>query len=78
MNRIVDFLSVFMANKQPRIDQLKPFAFKTDREEPLRERVQIRIPTSMKEKLQEQENWQEFVRQAIAKALQEKEELKSA
>ncbi|MGK7915267.1 MAG: hypothetical protein AB4038_06915 [Prochloraceae cyanobacterium] len=54
------------------------YGFKTDRTEPLRERVQIRIPTSMKEKLQEQENWQEFVRQAIAKALQEKEELKSA
>ena len=27
---------------------------------------------------QEQENWQEFVHQAIAKALEEKEELKSA
>ncbi len=60
---------VFMANKQPKIDQLKPFAFKTEREEPLRERVQIRIPTSMKKKLQEQENWQEFVRQAIAEKL---------
>ena len=67
-----------MANKQPKMDQLKPFAFKTDREEPLRERVQIRVPASMKEKLQEQENWQEFARQAIAKALQEQEELESA
>ncbi len=27
---------------------------------------------------QEQENWQEFVRQEIAKALEEKEELQSA
>ncbi len=67
-----------MANKQPKIDQLKAFAFKTDRDEPLKERVQIRIPTSMKQKLQEQDNWQEFVRQAIAKALEEKEELQSA
>ena len=59
-----------MANKQPKMDQLKPFAFKTDREEPLKERVQIRVPASMKKKLQEQENWQEFVRQAIAEKLQ--------
>ena len=45
------------------------YGFKTDRAEPLRERVQIRIPTSMKKQLQEQENWQEFVRQAIAEKL---------
>ncbi len=57
---------------------IKQYGFKTDRAEPLKERVQIRIPTSMKQKLQEQENWQEFVRQAIAKALEEKEELQSA
>ncbi len=49
---------------------IKKYGFKTDRAEPLRERVQIRIPTSMKKKLQEQENWQEFVRQAIAEKLQ--------
>ena len=57
---------------------IKQYGFKTDRAEPLKERVQIRIPTSMKQKLQEQDNWQEFVRQAIAKALEEKEELQSA
>lgn len=44
--------------------------FKTDRKEPLRERLQIRVPTSMKQQLQQQENWQEFVRQAIAEKLQ--------
>ena len=49
---------------------IKKYGFKTDRAEPLRERVQIRIPTSMKKKLQEQENWQEFVRQAIAEKLE--------
>ena len=71
-------MSDFMANKEPKTEQLKPFAFKTDRAEPLRERVQIRVPASMKEKLQEQENWQEFARNAIARALEEQEELKSA
>ncbi len=66
-----------MSNPKGNPDIVK-YGFKSDRAEPLRERVQIRVPTSMKEKLQEQENWQEFVRNAIAKALQEQEELKSA
>lgn len=66
-----------MSNPKGNPDIVK-YGFTTDREEPLRERVQIRVPASMKEKLQEQENWQEFARQAIAKALQEQEELESA
>ena len=49
---------------------IKKYGFKTDRDEPLRERVQIRIPTSMKKKLQEKENWQEFVRETLQKALE--------
>jgi hypothetical protein len=49
---------------------IKEYGFKTDRKEPLRERLQIRVPTSMKQQLQQQENWQEFVRQAIAEKLQ--------
>ncbi|MDJ0535763.1 MAG: hypothetical protein QNJ70_25290 [Xenococcaceae cyanobacterium MO_207.B15] len=49
---------------------IKKYGFKSDRDEPLRERLQIRIPTSMKKKLEEQENWQEFVRQAIAEKLE--------
>ncbi len=42
--------------------------------------INLHIPIAMKRKSpkQEQENWQEFVRQAIAKALEEREELKSA
>ena len=50
---------------------IKKYGFKTDRDEPLRERLQIRVPASMKQQLLTQENWQEFVREAIAKALDE-------
>jgi len=49
---------------------IEKFRFKTDRDEPLRERLQIRVPASMKQELQQQDNWQEFVRQAIADKLQ--------
>jgi len=45
------------------------FHFKTDRNEPLRERLQIRVPASMKQQVQQQDDWQEFVRQAIAEKL---------
>ena len=41
---------------------IKEYGFKTNRQEPLRERLQIHVPTSMKQQLQQQENWQEFVR----------------
>ena len=51
--------------------ELAKFRFTTDRDEPLRERLQIRVPASMKQQLLTHENWQEFVRQAIAKALDE-------
>ncbi len=48
---------------------IKKYGFKTDRDEPLRERLQLRVPTSMKQQLLSQDNWQEFVRQAIAEKL---------
>ena len=47
------------------------YAFKTDRDEPLREKVNLRVSKSMLEKLKEKENWHEFIRQAIARALEE-------
>ncbi len=56
---------------------LKKYGFTTDRPEPLRESVHVRVSASMKKQLKEKENWQEFVREAIAKALEE-ENLKSA
>ena len=48
---------------------LKKYCFTTDRDEPLRERLQIRVPASMKKELETKDNWQEFVRQAIAEKL---------
>lgn len=47
------------------------YGFKTNRPEPLRESLQLRVSASMKEKLKNRENWQEFVRNAIEKALEE-------
>lgn len=58
-----------MANSNPKIDHLEKYTFKTDREEPLVSRLQIRVPKSMLEKIQQQDNWQEFVREAIAEKL---------
>ncbi len=57
---------------------IKKYGFKTERAEPLRESVNVRVPASMKKQLKEKENWQEFVRSAIAKALDEENNLKSA
>ena len=49
---------------------IRQHGFKTDREEPLRERLQLRVAASMKQKLQQHNNWQELVRQAISDKLQ--------
>jgi hypothetical protein len=48
---------------------LKKYSFTTDRDEPLRERLQIRVPASMNQELKAKDNWQEFVRQAIVEKL---------
>lgn len=48
---------------------IKKYGFKTDRIEPLREKLQLRVSASMKQQLTSRENWQEFVRQAIAEKL---------
>jgi hypothetical protein len=50
---------------------LKNYGFTTDRPEPLREKLQLRVSASMKEQLESRENWQELVRDAIEKALEE-------
>ena len=49
--------------------EIKKHGFKTDRAEPLLEKLQLRISASMKRQIQEKENWQEFVREAIAEKL---------
>ncbi|MDJ0594413.1 MAG: hypothetical protein QNJ72_31300 [Pleurocapsa sp. MO_226.B13] len=43
--------------------------FKTEREEPCSEQVNLRVPLSLKNKLKQKKNWQEFVRQTLIKAL---------
>lgn len=48
---------------------IKNFGFKTEREEPLLEKLQLRISASMKEEIKSKDNWQELVRLAIAKEL---------
>jgi hypothetical protein len=50
---------------------IKNHGFKTDRDEPLIEKMNIRMTKTMKEKIQQQENPPEFCRQAIQKALDE-------
>lgn len=57
---------------------IKKYGFKTDRPEPLTAKLSMRVSNSMLTKLKEKENWQEFVRETLAKALQEQEELQSA
>jgi hypothetical protein len=47
------------------------YAFTTQREEPLTENVSLRVSASMKSQLQQQKNWQELVRTAIAEKLQQ-------
>lgn len=48
---------------------LKHFQFTTDRDEPLTEKITIRISASMLHVLKQQENYREFVRQAIEEKL---------
>ncbi|MGF1486618.1 MAG: hypothetical protein ACFBSE_05840 [Prochloraceae cyanobacterium] len=57
---------------------IKKYGFKTDRKESLTAKLSIRVAPSMLNKLKEQENWQELVRQAIEKALEEKDNFRSA
>ena len=63
-----------MANRNPS----PKTRFTTDRPEPLTAKLSMRVTDSMLTEIKQNENWQEFVRQAIAKALEEKEELQSA
>ncbi|MBD2596277.1 hypothetical protein BCD64_15920 [Nostoc sp. MBR 210] len=48
---------------------IKNHGFKTDREEPLTERLNLRITKSMKEELSQQDDPPEFCREAIQEKL---------
>jgi hypothetical protein len=52
-------------------------SLKTDRDEPLTEKINLRITKSMKEELSKKEDAPEFCRQAIQKALSEEKQAKS-
>ncbi len=56
---------------------IKKHGFKTERQEPLTSQLALKVSASMKKRLQEKENWQELVRVAIEKILEE-DNLKSA
>ncbi len=58
-----------MPNPKGTPENLKPF--KSDRDEPLTEKINLRIPKSMKDDLNKVDNYPEFCRQAIRKALDE-------
>ncbi|MEH2071866.1 MAG: hypothetical protein V7K47_27580 [Nostoc sp.] len=51
---------------------IKNYGFKTDREEPLTEKMNIRMTKSMKQEVHKQDDPPEFCREAIQKALDEK------
>ncbi|MDJ0724396.1 MAG: hypothetical protein QNJ38_04725 [Prochloraceae cyanobacterium] len=57
-----------MANQNPS----PATRFKTDRDEPLKAKLSMRITQSMLDELKKQENWQELVRNAIAEKLAQK------
>ena len=54
--------------------EVSKYHFKTDRKEPCTAQLNLRVQPSLLEKIKQQENWQEFVRQTLA----EKLEIKSA
>ena len=58
-----------MANKNPQTAQIKPYVFKTDRQESCTAQLNLRVPPSLLSQIKSQDNWQEFVRQAIAEKL---------
>ncbi len=64
-----------MPNPKGTPENLRPI--KSEREEPLTEKMNLRMTKSMKEEVQQQDNPPEFCREAIQKALDEKKGGKS-
>ncbi len=59
-----------MANKNPETKHLESFAFKPKGRETLSVQMNVRISPSLDAKLRQKENWQEFVRKTLEKALE--------
>ncbi len=57
-----------MANKHPKLENLKPFT--TDKEESCTAQMNVRVPPSLIAKIKQKENWQEFVRQTLLEKLE--------
>lgn len=55
---------------------IKNYGFSTDRPEPLTAKLTVRLPQSMMDELKALDNYPEFVRQAIQKALHEQNKQK--
>lgn len=52
--------------------EVSKYHFKTERKEPCTAQLNLRVPPSLLEKIKEQDNWQEFVRSALAEKLEVK------
>ncbi len=59
-----------MANKNPKIDQIKAYTFTTERKESCTVQLNLRVPPSLSAKIKERDNWQEFVRQTLLEKLE--------
>ena len=57
----------------PNPNPCKKTRFTTDRDEPLTDNMSIRMPPSVMNKLKKKDNWREFVRSTLAKALEEEQ-----
>ena len=56
----------------PNLNPSPKTRFKSDRSEPLTSKVTVRLTDSMLEELKAQENYREFIREAIAEKLRSK------
>ena len=57
-----------MRKDDPRLKNLKPFT--TDRKESCTVQMNVKMPPSLIAKIKERDNWQEFVRQTLEKAVE--------
>jgi hypothetical protein len=58
--------------------EIKKYGFKTTRDEPLSQQINIRIAKSMEVKLKELPRWQDLVREAIEEKLNQVDRLDEA
>ncbi len=59
-----------MPNPKGHPESLVEYKFTTNRKEPCTAQLNLRVPPSLIAKIKEKENWQDFVRQTLQKALE--------